>query len=86
MPQLKDKYSVQKYEYIFNKGNNKNTEHRAIFQRERQNSYVNKQTGFVTRRILLVEQELVTFLEHLSSSRLLGGFVLLDFYFHVYVL
>jgi hypothetical protein len=26
-----------------NKGNNKITQHRAIFQRERQNSYVNKQ-------------------------------------------
>ena len=26
-----------------NKGNNKITEHQAIFQRERQNSYINKQ-------------------------------------------
>ena len=30
-----------------NKSNNKITEHRAIFQRERQNSYVNKQTKSV---------------------------------------
>jgi len=33
-----------------NKGNNKITEHRAIFQRERQNSYVNKQTKSVNNR------------------------------------
>ena len=32
---------------MLNKGNNKITEHRAIFQRERQNSYVNKQTESV---------------------------------------
>jgi hypothetical protein len=32
---------------MLNKGNNKITEHRAIFQRERQNSYVNKQTKSV---------------------------------------
>jgi len=31
-----------------NKGNSKITEHLAIFQRERQNSYVNKQTKSVT--------------------------------------
>ena len=35
---------------IANKGNNKITEHRAIFQRERQNSYVNKQTKSVNNR------------------------------------
>ena len=33
-----------------NKGNNKITEHRAIFQRERQNSQVNKQTKSVNNR------------------------------------
>jgi hypothetical protein len=33
-----------------NKGNNKSTEHRAIFQRERQNSYANKQTQSVNNR------------------------------------
>jgi hypothetical protein len=33
-----------------NKGNNKITEHRAIFQRERQNSYINKQTKSVNNR------------------------------------
>ena len=32
------------------KGNNKITEHRAIFQREMQNSYVNKQTKSVNNR------------------------------------
>ena len=31
-------------------GNNKITEHRAIFQRERQNSYINKQTKSVNNR------------------------------------
>jgi hypothetical protein len=35
---------------IINKGNNKITEHRAIFQRERQNAYVNKQTRSVNNR------------------------------------
>ena len=38
-------------------------------------------TGFVTRltrRVPLVEQELLTFPEHLSSPRILVGFVLLD--------
>jgi hypothetical protein len=35
---------------VFNKGNNKITEHRAIFQRESQNSYVNKQTKSVNNR------------------------------------
>jgi len=33
-----------------NKGNNKITEHRVIFQRERQNSYVNKQTKSINNR------------------------------------
>jgi hypothetical protein len=33
-----------------NKGNKKITEHRAIFQRERQISYVNKQTNSVNNR------------------------------------
>jgi hypothetical protein len=33
-----------------NKGNNKITEHRAIFQRKRQNSEVNKQTKSVNNR------------------------------------
>jgi hypothetical protein len=35
---------------ILNKGNNKITEHRAIFQRERQNSKVNKKTKSVNNR------------------------------------
>jgi hypothetical protein len=35
---------------MMNKGNNKFTEHRAIFQRERQNSQVNKQTKSVNTR------------------------------------
>ena len=35
---------------ISNKGNNKITEHRAIFQRERQNSYVNKQIKSVNNQ------------------------------------
>jgi hypothetical protein len=35
---------------MLNKGNNKITEHRAIFQRERQNAYVNKQTKSVNNR------------------------------------
>ena len=34
-----------------NKGNNKITEHRAIFQREKQNSKVNKQTKSVNRKV-----------------------------------
>ena len=33
-----------------NKANNKITEHRAIFQREMQNSYVNKQTKSANNR------------------------------------
>ena len=33
-----------------NKGNNKITEHRAIFQRKKQNSEVNKQTKSVNNR------------------------------------
>jgi hypothetical protein len=33
-----------------NKGNNKITKHRAIFQRERQNSYVNKQKNQSTTK------------------------------------
>jgi hypothetical protein len=36
--------------FTANRGNNKITEHRAIFQRERQNSYVNKQTKSVNNR------------------------------------
>ena len=35
---------------LINKGNNKITEHRAIFQRKRQNSQVNKQTKSVNNR------------------------------------
>jgi len=35
---------------LINKGNNKITEHRAIFQRKRQNSHVNKQTKSVNNR------------------------------------
>jgi hypothetical protein len=35
---------------VANKGNNKITVHQAIFQRERQNSYVNKQTKSVNNR------------------------------------
>jgi hypothetical protein len=38
------------YVFHLNKGNNKITEHRAIFQRERQNSQVNKQTKSVKNR------------------------------------
>ena len=38
------------YVVLLNKGNNKITEHRAIFQRERQNSQVNKQTKSVNNR------------------------------------
>ena len=36
--------------------------------------------------MLLVEQELLTFPEHLSSHRVLVGFVLLDLEFYMYVL
>ena len=36
--------------FTANRGNNKITEHRAIFKRERQNSYVNKQTKSVINR------------------------------------
>ena len=35
---------------VYHKGNNQITEHRAIFQRERQNSYFNKQTKSVNNR------------------------------------
>ena len=37
----------QKDRYMYNKSNNKITEHRAIFKRERKNSKVNKQTKSV---------------------------------------
>jgi hypothetical protein len=37
-------------ECLVNKGKNKITEHRAIFQRERQNSYDNKQTKSVNNQ------------------------------------
>ena len=46
-------------------------------------------TGFVTRltrRVSLVEEELHTLPEHLSSSPVLVGFVLLDLQFYMYVL
>jgi hypothetical protein len=46
-------------------------------------------TGFVTRltrRVPLVEQELHTLPEHMSSPLVLVGFVLLDLSFYVYVL
>jgi hypothetical protein len=46
-------------------------------------------TGFVirlTRRVSLVEQELPTLPEHLSSPRFLVEFVFLDLYFYMYVL
>ena len=38
-----------------------------------------------TGRMLLVEKELLTLPEHLSSHPILMGFVLLDILFHVYV-
>ena len=40
---MRTKFDI--YVFYLNKGNNKITEHRAIFQRERQNSQVNKQTN-----------------------------------------
>jgi hypothetical protein len=40
----------KKCTWVLNKGNKKITEHRVIFQRERQNSYVNKQTKSVNNR------------------------------------
>ena len=43
-------------------------------------------TTRLSRRVPLVEQELITLPEHLSSPRFLVGFVLLDHYFYVYVL
>jgi hypothetical protein len=46
-------------------------------------------TGFVTRLtrwVPLVEQELLTLPEHLSSPPVLVGFVLLDLLFYMYVL
>ena len=46
-------------------------------------------TGFVTRltrRVSLVEQELLTLPDDLNSPRFLVGFVLLDLLFYVYVL
>ena len=46
-------------------------------------------TGFVTRitrRVSLVEQELLTIPEHLSSPPVFSGFVLLDLWFYMYVL
>jgi hypothetical protein len=39
-----------KFTWVLNKGNKKITENRLIFQRERQNSYVNKQTKSVNNR------------------------------------
>ena len=41
---------VKQKRFVLNKGNNKITEHRAIFQRERQNSEVNKQTKSANNR------------------------------------
>ena len=41
---------VCKQTSVLHKGNNKITEYRTIFQRERQNSYVNKQTKSVDNR------------------------------------
>jgi hypothetical protein len=38
------------FTWVLNKGNKKITEHRGIFQRERQNSYVNKQTKSVNNK------------------------------------
>jgi GTP-sensing pleiotropic transcriptional regulator CodY len=43
-------WNILSSRYQTNKGNNKITEHRTIFQRERQNSYVNKQTKSVNNR------------------------------------
>jgi hypothetical protein len=45
---MRTKFDI--YVFYLNKGNNKITEHRAIFQRERQNSQVNKQTKSVNNR------------------------------------
>jgi hypothetical protein len=39
----------------------------------------------LTRRVSLVEQELLTLPEHLSSSRILVGFVLLDLMYVLYM-
>ena len=43
-------FKINQLENISIKGNNKITERRAIFQRERQNSSVNKQTKSVNNR------------------------------------
>jgi hypothetical protein len=40
----------------------------------------------LTRRVSLVEQELLTLPEHMSSPPVLGEFVLLDLKFYMYVL
>jgi hypothetical protein len=40
----------------------------------------------ITRRLSLVEQELLTIPEHLSSPPVFSGFVLLDLWFYMYVL
>jgi hypothetical protein len=50
--------------------------------------FIHDITRFVTRltrRVPLVEQELLHLPEHLSSPRVLVGFVLLDHKFYVYV-
>jgi hypothetical protein len=46
---MRTKFDI--YVFHLNKGNNKITEHRAIFQRERQNSQVNKQTKSLSIRL-----------------------------------
>jgi hypothetical protein len=45
---------------------------------------VSNQSSILT--LSLVEQELLTLPEHMSSPRFLFGFVLLDLWFHMYVL
>ena len=53
---------------IAGKGNNKITEHRAIFQRERQNSYVTKQKKSVNNRKTGKTTMALTWYRHLQRN------------------
>jgi hypothetical protein len=59
---------------ISNKGNNKITEHRAIFQRESKNSYINKQTKSVNNRktvktaMALIEGQIIQLLKEKGQT------------------
>ena len=48
--------------------------------------YVNMAYVTLTRRVPIVEEELITLPEHMSSSPVLVGFVLFDLQFYEYVL